>query len=204
MTLLWKVLVERVPCNSSTGCHLRKDSSSAAGTRIWARPAPSVYELRHPETTILYRIVQQHLETCIGLAGEADWDGGQMPADVERAFWRYLECGILAYGWAHPRCRAWVHDFLAPFSCKGRGVYPCCSTRRMVEAAAQLADHVLPRQPVSLWVLSLPKWLRYHLRHHPGAVDGALGILFHAIEGHLRTRSPTAGAQGRPGPARQP
>ena len=43
------------------------------------------------------------------------------------------------------------------FSCKGRGVCPSCTTRRMVETAAQLSDHVFPRLPVRQWVLSVPK-----------------------------------------------
>ena len=34
------------------------------------------------------------------------------------------------------------------FSYKGRGVCPSCNTRRMVETAAHLTDHVFPRLPV--------------------------------------------------------
>ena len=54
-------------------------------------------------------------------AGEDGWDGQRLPADVEREFRRYLERGILAYGFAragHPDCR---YDFLVSFSCKGDG-----------------------------------------------------------------------------------
>jgi hypothetical protein len=36
---------------------------------------------------------------------------------------------------------------------------------RMVETAAHLVDHVLPRLPVHQWVLPLPKRLRYFLLH---------------------------------------
>lgn len=35
--------------------------------------------------------------------------------------------------------------------------------RRMVETAAHLADHVIPRLPVRQWVLAVPKRLRYFL-----------------------------------------
>src|SRR3990167_3666759 len=68
-------------------------------------------------------------------------------------------------------------DFLIAHSCKGRGVCPACNTRRMVETAAHLADHVIPRLPIRhLWVLSpmgisfgasLPKRLRYYLQSDP-------------------------------------
>lgn len=80
---------------------------------------------------------------------------------TEREFRRYLECGILAYGFARVRCGECGHDTLIAYSCKGRGVCPSCTTRRMVETAAHLADHVIPRLPVRQWVLSVPKRLRY-------------------------------------------
>ena len=54
---------------------------------------------------------------------------------------------------------------------------PGCNTRRMVEAAAHLGDHVFPRLPVRQWVLSVPKRLGYFMqreaaqvRIHPEAV----------------------------------
>ena len=46
----------------------------------------------------------------------------------------------------------------------------------MVEAAARLADHVLPRLPVRQWVLSVLKRLRYHPRHDPAIETLALPL----------------------------
>lgn len=40
---------------------------------------------------------------------------------------------------------------LIAFSCRGRGVCPSCNTRRMVEVAAHLVDHVFPPLPVRQW-----------------------------------------------------
>jgi hypothetical protein len=59
---------------------------------------PATYAGRRPEQTVLYRVVQRHLETYLTLAREGDWDGQRVPASVEREFRRYLECGILSYG----------------------------------------------------------------------------------------------------------
>ena len=60
------------------------------------------------------------------------------------------------------------------YSCKGRGVCPSCNTRRMVETAAHLTDHVFPRLPVRQWVLSVPKRLRYFTGTLPvGSADSA-------------------------------
>ena len=69
---------------------------------------PAVYSRRHPEQTVLYHIVQHHLETYLMLARAGDWDGHAVPAYVERDFRRYQECGILAYGFARASARTAV------------------------------------------------------------------------------------------------
>ena len=58
--------------------------------------APTRYRPRRPSQSVLYRCVQEHLETWLALAGEGN--GDPVPAHVEREFRRYLECGILAHG----------------------------------------------------------------------------------------------------------
>jgi hypothetical protein len=65
-----------------------------------------------------YRCVQEHLETWLAQCRDA----GLVPAYVEREFRGYLECGILAHGFARARCGQCGYDFLIAFSCKGRGV----------------------------------------------------------------------------------
>ena len=66
-------------------------------------------------------------------------------AYVRRAFRKYLQCGIFAHGFARAWCDGCGHDYFVAFSYKGRGVCPSCNTRRMVEAAAHLSDHVFMR-----------------------------------------------------------
>ena len=160
--------------------------------------APASYCRRHPEQTVLYQVVQQHLETYLALAGEDDWDGQRVPAYVEREFRHYLECGILAYGFARARCPDCGHDFLVAFSCKGRAVCPSCNARRMAETAAHLIDHVIPPLPVRQWVLSVPKRLRWYLEREPRAISAVLHILLRVVEAYLRqgsepARMPTLG-----------
>ncbi len=63
----------------------------------------SVYRRRRPERTALYRAVQGHLETYLALARDGHTDGDSVPQYVEGEFRRYLECGILAQGFARAR-----------------------------------------------------------------------------------------------------
>lgn len=147
---------------------------------------------------MLYRCVQQHLET--GLAHRRDGHHDQsVPEHAEREFRRYLECGILAHGFARARCGQCGHDFLIAFSCKGRGVCPSCNTRRMVATAAHLTDHVLPPLPVRQWVLAVPKRLRYFLHRDADLQGAALRVFLRAVEQRLRAHSPGSGPAARLG-----
>ena len=156
--------------------------------------APAVYRRRQPERTVLYRVVQTHLATWLAL--QDDGCGGHAPALTEREFRRYLECGILAHGFARARCPDCGHDFIIAYSCKGRGICPSCTTRRMVETAAHLVDHVFPSLPVRQWVLSLPKRLRYHL-DDAELQNAVLHSFLHGIEQGLRQSLPTNGGTPR-------
>jgi DNA-directed RNA polymerase subunit RPC12/RpoP len=103
----------------------------------------------------------------------------------------------VAHGFARARCAECGHDFLIAWSYKGRGVCPACNTRRMVETAAHLADHVFPQLPVRQWVLSVPKRLRYYLQHDPAIETLALRIFLSVVEQALRRACPAVGADSR-------
>jgi hypothetical protein len=145
-------------------------------------PAPcapartAVYRRRRPERTVRYRTVQTPLATWLELPCDRQQGAGGGPAHVERELRRSLDSGILAHGFARARCAQCGHAFLIAWSCKGRGVYPACNPRRMVETAAHLVDPIFLRLPVCQWVLSVPKRLRDPLEHDPAIETLALRI----------------------------
>ncbi|MEJ2388837.1 MAG: transposase zinc-binding domain-containing protein [Chromatiaceae bacterium] len=110
----------------------RGDAACTGGQR--AGRAVGLYRRRRPATTVLYQLVQEHLETFLSLSEEGTGEGFR--GYVERDFPKYLDCGILARGRARARCKDCGEDFLTDFSCKARGACPSCNTRRMVEFAA--------------------------------------------------------------------
>jgi Putative transposase len=65
------------------------------------RVCAGVYRRRQPEGSLLYRAVQENLAT---LREEAAEVGRGLPWYVERDFSKYLECGVLAHGFARVRC----------------------------------------------------------------------------------------------------
>ena len=48
----------------------------------------------------------------------------------------FLDCGILAKGFARVHCTRCGKDALVAFSCKGRGFCPSCGARRMADTTA--------------------------------------------------------------------
>ena len=63
---------------------------------------PGIYQARHPENTVLYKVFQEYLETWITQTQE---EGGYVPSHVEKDFRKYLECGLLCHGFARARTR---------------------------------------------------------------------------------------------------
>ena len=64
---------------------------------------------------------------------------------MEREFRRYLDCGILAHGFAHPL----------------RGLRTRLPDRFLLQGTRRLP--IVPRLPVRQWVLAVPKRRRYFL-----------------------------------------
>jgi len=161
---------------------------SHAGGQAGAKP--KLYNPRHPERTLLYQTIAEHFETWFELASCGQFDGQgdhHTPKPyVRQAFRKYLECGIFAHGFARAWCDDCGHDYFVAYSCKGRGVCPSCNTRRMVETAAHLTDHVFPRLPVRQWVLSVPKRLRYFMQRDGAVLNMVLRIFLRVIAQSLQ------------------
>jgi hypothetical protein len=157
---------------------------------------PKLYNPRHPERTLLYQTIAEHFETWFELASAGQFDGQgdhHTPKPyVRQAFRKYLACGIFAHGFARAWCDDCGHDYFVAYSCKGRGVCPSCNTRRMVETAAHLTDHVFPRLPVRQWVLSVPKRLRYFMQRDGAVLNMVLRIFLRVIAQSLQDHCPGA------------
>src|SRR2546427_10812701 len=123
-------------------------------------PDIATYAPRDPSRTVLYKVIAAHLETFLATLA-ADPEAKGLPAYVEREFYDYLQCGILAHGFLRLGCDTCHKELLLPFSCKRRGFCPSCAGRRMAQTAAHLVEQVIPWVPTRQWVVSVPIPLRY-------------------------------------------
>ncbi len=142
---------------------------------------PRAYRQRCPERTVLYRVIQQHLESFLQHVHDAS--GKCLPKYVENECRRYRECGLHAHGFARAVCETCGDELLLPFSCKLRGICPSCNARRMSNTAAHLIDHVIaPDLTLRQWVLTVPFELRLLLAAKPEALSAIGRIFVQAIQ----------------------
>ena len=118
----------------------------------------TVYRPRRPEKTVLFEVIRKNYNAWCKNSKDP------IPKYIDKAFRSYLECGILAKGFACAHCDSCHKDFLIGFSCKRRGICPSCNTRDMVETAAYLCENVIPLVPVRQWVISFPMRIRHYLQ----------------------------------------
>ncbi|HEX8700230.1 MAG TPA: transposase zinc-binding domain-containing protein, partial [Myxococcaceae bacterium] len=156
------------------------------GTHGWA------YRRRQPEGTVLYEAVRENLATLLAEASEV---GRGLPRYVERDFARYLECGVLAHGFARVRCESCKDELLVAFSCKGRGVCPSCNAKR-AHVTAHLVEGGLPRVPYRQWTLSFPHRVRWVLLKDVGLLSDVLTVFLRAVFALQRRRARRHGLRG--------
>ncbi len=84
--------------------------------------------MREPEKEVLYQAIADNLETFLERLRS---DGHELPEYVVQEFYRYLDCGILARGFARCACEECGRRFAVAFSCKSRSFCGSCMGRRM-------------------------------------------------------------------------
>jgi len=149
---------------------------------------PKIRRRREPEKTVLYQVLQRHLETFIARA-EADDRRSGLPRFVVAELRAFLDCGLLSKGFCRVHCTACGRDALVAFSCKRRGFCPSCGARRMADTAAWLIDRVLPEVAVRQWVLALPHRVRFLCAYNPELCGGVRRILVRALSSFYRRRA---------------
>ncbi len=153
---------------------------------VYQRQTPR-YTPRHPERTLLYRVVAENLETFLQTARERNVSGLGLPVYVEREFREYLRCGVLCHGFTKLVCEACGRTLFLSFSCKRRCCCSSCAARRMCNTAAVVVDRVLPEAPVRQWVLSTPFEMRLLLARNATAFGELTRIFIDQVLGsHMR------------------
>jgi hypothetical protein len=106
---------------------------------------------------------------------------GPLRSIVKRAVYRFLECGILEYGFARVVCKNCKSEFVVGLSCKTRLLCPSCQAKRLTLWSEWLGERLLAKVPHSESVAeNMLTWPHSGFHVH-------LGPLIHEDEGELIT-----------------
>ncbi len=148
------------------------------------------YRRRRPERTILYRVVQDNLETLYA-AVEEGFVSASLPDFVRNEFERFLDCGLLCKGAALLVCdtEGCSGTQVVALSCKGRGFCGSCAGRRMVQTAANVVERVPPPDvPLRQLVVTFPYELRGRLGFDFKLLSAVSGVVVDSILGFYERR----------------
>jgi ribosomal protein S27E len=96
-----------------------------------------VYRPRHPERTVLYRVLFHHFDTFLKeYESRFEREYGFCRPIVKEVVERYLDCGNPRCGFARIRCPDCREERLVMFSCRTRGFCPSCHAKRIGVIAA--------------------------------------------------------------------
>ncbi len=120
-----------------------------------------VYRSRHPERTVLYRVLFHHFERF-----QAEYETrfekeyGFLRPIVKGVVERYLDCGNPKCGFARIRCPDCGEELFVMFSCRTRGFCPSCHAKRLEEWGDWMRETLLLDLPHRQVVFTVPKMLR--------------------------------------------
>jgi hypothetical protein len=166
-------------------------SAVATAGRIGSGEGKAHYKRHEPESTALYKIVSENLESFLRYTREHYRK--PLPKYVEREFRRFVECGILSFGFSRLRCARCGADMLVAHSCKGRGICSSCTGRRMAAAALHIVQNVLPPCPVRQWVLVVPYPVRRLLAADAKLFGAVVKIFVRVLDRFYRERAAACG-----------
>jgi ribosomal protein S27E len=120
-----------------------------------------VYRPRHPERTVLYRVLFHYFDRFLAEdEGRFEKEYGFFRPIVKEVVEKYLDCGNPRSGFARLQCPRCREERLVMFSCQTRAFCPSCHAKRIEEWGEWLRTTLLLEVPHRQVVFTIPEMLR--------------------------------------------
>ncbi|MGB2763314.1 MAG: transposase zinc-binding domain-containing protein [Candidatus Aminicenantaceae bacterium] len=130
-----------------------------------------IYRQRHPERTVLYRVLFHYFEKFLSeYESRFEREHGFLRPVIKDVVEKYLDCGNPMCGFARIRCPDCGEERLLMFSCKTRGFCPSCHSKRREEWGEWMRESLLLDVPHRQVVFTVPKMLRLFFNETAGKV----------------------------------
>ena len=156
-----------------------------------------VYRPRHPERTVLYRVLFHYFDRFLAeYESRFEKEYGFLRPIIKEVVERYLDCGNPRCGFARIRCPSCGEERLLMFSCRTRGFCPSCHAKRLEEWGEWMREKLWLDVPHRQVVFTIPKMLRIFFKYK----RRLLGDLCQAaVQALLKYLQATTGTELRPG-----
>ena len=118
-----------------------------------------VYRPRHPERSVLYRVLFHHFDRFLTeYESRFEREYGFFRPIVKEVVEKYLDCGNPKCGFARIRCPDCAEERLVMFSCRTRGFCPSCHAKRIDDSRL---TEIFAREVLAMLVrkeLLSPEW----------------------------------------------
>lgn len=127
----------------------------------------AVYRPRHPERTVLYRVLFHYFDRFLAeYEGRFEKEYGFFRPIIKDVVERYLDCGNPRCGFARIRCPDCGEERLLMFSCRTRGFCPSCHAKRLEEWGEWMREALLLDVPHRQVVFTIPRMLRIFFKYN--------------------------------------
>ena len=132
-----------------------------------------VYRQRHPERTVLYRVLFHYFERFLEeYENRFEKEYGYLRPIVQEVVEKYLDCGNPKNGFARIKCKDCGIERLLMFSCHGRGFCPSCHSKRREEWGEWMREELVLDVPHRQVVFTIPKMLRIFFKYNRSLLSG--------------------------------
>ena len=126
-----------------------------------------VYRPRHPERTVLYRVLFHYFDRFLTeYEHRFEKEYGFLRPIIKEVVERYLDCGNPHCGFARIRCPDCGEERLLMFSCRTRGFCPSCHAKRLEEWGEWMREELLLDVPHRQVVFTIPRMLRIFFKYN--------------------------------------
>ena len=140
------------------------------------------YRPRHPERTVLYRVLFQYFDRFVTeYEHRFEKEYGFFRPTIKEVVERYLDCGNPRCGFARIRCPDCGEEHLLMFSCRTRGFCPSCHAKRLEEWGEWVREELLLDVPHRQVVFTIPRTLRIFFRYNRGLLGSLCRLALQSL-----------------------
>ena len=166
---------------------------------VYIHVEKGVYTQRHPETTPLYKIVEDHyVDFKYNYDTKYSSKYGFFRPEISKEVEKYTECGIYNFGVARVVCqnKDCSETFFVPFSCRSAHFCPSCAMKNALDFEILVMDEIIREVPMRHVIFTIPVVLRKNFFWHREHLNALSRLAWRSLKTFMQTTLKSDGIPG--------